>query len=50
MTGVGILSVTDNCFVYGYVMAPLGSVIGLSLALTRFGHAEVLSDHSSLAY
>ena len=50
MTGVGLLSVTDNCFVYGYVMAPLGSVIGLSLALSRFDHAEVRSDHSRLAY
>ncbi len=41
LLAVGLSAVTDNPFVYPFVMLPLGSLVGLSLALTRFE----LSDH-----
>jgi O-antigen ligase len=43
LVGIGLSAITDNPFVYPFVMLPLGSLAGLSLALTRFE----LSDHPS---
>lgn len=36
LIAVGLTAVTDNPFIYPYVMLPLGSLVGLSLALSRF--------------
>jgi O-antigen ligase len=41
LLAVGLSAITDNPFVYPFVMLPLGSLAGLSLALTRF---ESLDD------
>lgn len=35
MLGIALVAVTDNSFVYPFVMLPLGSLVGLSLALAR---------------
>jgi O-antigen ligase len=34
--GIALVAITDNPFVYPFVMLPLGSLVGLSLGLTRF--------------
>ena len=36
LVGVGLVAITDNPFVYPFVLVPLGSLAGLSLALARF--------------
>jgi len=36
LLGIGVLAFTDNCFVYPYVVLTLGSLAGMSLALSRF--------------
>jgi hypothetical protein len=41
LLGVALAAVTDNPFVYPFVMLPLGSLIGLSLARARFERIEV---------
>jgi O-antigen ligase len=45
LLAVGVSAITDNPFVYPFVMLPLGSLAGLSLALTRF---EVSDHHPAL--
>jgi len=42
LLAVGLSAVTDNPFVYPFVMLPLGSLAGLSLALTRFELSDPL--------
>lgn len=47
LIGVGIVAITDNPFVYPFVMLPLGSLIGLSYALARFepsSHGDVTAN------
>lgn len=36
LLSISLIAITDNPFVYPFVMLPLGSLVGLSLALDRF--------------
>lgn len=36
LIGVSVVAITDNPFVYPFVMLPIGSLVGISIALSRF--------------
>lgn len=40
LSGIALNATTDNPFVYPFVMLPLGSLVGLSLALTRIERSQ----------
>lgn len=47
LVGILLMAVTDNPFVYPFVMVPLGSLAGLSLALARFELSEYCADRDN---
>lgn len=40
LVAIALVAITDNPFAYPFVMLPLGSLVGLSLGLTRFYPAD----------
>lgn len=36
LLGIGLNAITDNCFVYPFVVVPLACLVGLSMAIARF--------------
>lgn len=40
LLGISLIAITDNPFVYPFVMLPLGSLVGLSLALAHFEYSS----------
>lgn len=50
MFGVGLVAVTDNPFVYGFVMLPLGLFVGAAIADHRLRQLEALGQTSTLTH